>query len=147
MNGIDEERFLEHQRWEERAAQEAIGEAAARAEYETYKAYVEPLEIENAQLKKELERYREIFSVKGRGLTLEEEEFWGDITKLQTREASFYGDIEHVVIGNLDKVYPIAVFFKNEQGEQIEQRYNRDGSYFSNLESPHDIIRKKENNG
>lgn len=58
MNGIDEERFLEHQRWEERAAQEAIGEAAARAEYETYKAYVEPLEIENAQLKKELERYQ-----------------------------------------------------------------------------------------
>lgn len=143
MNGFDEERFLEHQRWEERAAQEAIGEAAARAEYETYKAYVEPLEIENAQLKKKLERYREIFSVKGRGLTPEEEEFWSDVTKLQTREASFYGDIEHVVIGNLDKVYPIAVFFKSEQGEQIEQRYNRDGSYFSNLESPHDIIRKE----
>lgn len=143
MNGFDEEKFLEHQRWEERAAHEAIGEAAARAEYETYKTYVEPLEIENTQLKKELERYREIFSVKGKGLTPEEEEFWGDITKLQTRNVRFIGDIEHVVIGNLDKVYPIAVYFRNEEGKQIEQRYNRDGSYFSNLESPYDVIRKE----
>lgn len=115
MNGFDEEKFLEH------------------------------LEIENAQLKKELERYHSIFNVKGKGLTSEQEKFWSNPERLQCSgieaEILFVACCEWRM-----STYPMLVIMRDKTsfGSNF---YTVDGRYDLNRETNMDIVQKEVPNG
>lgn len=105
-------------------------------------------EKENKQLKKELLTYQKIFSIKEKGLTLEEEEFWSDVNKLQFRVNYSNVEILAVIVSKCDfKNKGILIICNNKNTNEIFiNAYYKNGYYFSDKTLCELDIIKKDNN-